>query len=44
VTATPLDAARDAVTTLQVQLIALLAARVAGLETANAELAPRESK
>jgi transposase len=51
VTATPLDAARDALITLQGQLIALLAAdnaalaaRVAGLETANAELAGRVAR
>jgi hypothetical protein len=50
-TATPLDAARDALITLQGQLIALLAAqnaalagRVAGLETANAELAGRVAR
>jgi len=44
VTATPLDAARDALITLQGQLIALLAAQVAGLETANAELAGRVAR
>jgi len=51
VTATPLDAARDALVTLQGQLIALLAAQnaalaaqVAALETANAELAGRVAR
>jgi transposase len=51
VTATPLDAARNALITLQGQLIALLAAqnaalaaRVAGLEMANAELAGRVAR
>ena len=50
-TATPLDAARDALVTLQGQLIALLAAQnaalaaqVAALETANAELAGRVAR
>ncbi len=50
-TATPLDAARDALIMLQGQLIALLAAqnaalaaRVAGLETADAETAGRVAR
>jgi hypothetical protein len=44
VTATPLDAARDALTGLQGQLIALLAARAAELEAANAELSARVAR
>jgi transposase len=44
VTARPLDAARDALSTLHGQLIALLAARVAELEAANATLAERMAR
>jgi hypothetical protein len=41
VTARPLDAARDALIVTQAQVIAALAARVAQLEAANADLSAR---